>query len=118
MKINFTDYINNLKEQFSITDQEFETELSIFCEANNLTENLNLEFKNRILYADEQNLLKYKKAIEEYVKVLDIRNDDYKSYFKISQLLNDLGKKDEAIQMLNTLIKKKPELYEANKMLR
>ena len=67
MKINFTDYINNLKEQFSITDQEFETEFSIFCEANNLTENLNLEFKNRILYADEQNLLKYKKAIEEYV---------------------------------------------------
>ena len=59
-----------------------------------------------------------RKAIEEYVKVLDIRNDDYKSYFKISQLLNDLGKKDEAIQMLNTLIKKKPELYEANKMLR
>lgn len=67
MKINFTDYINNLKEQFSITDQEFETEFSIFCEANDLTENLNLEFKNRILYADEQNLLKYKKAIEEYV---------------------------------------------------
>lgn len=59
-----------------------------------------------------------RKAIDEYVKVLDIKGDDYKSYFKISKLLNDLGKKNEAIEMLNILIKKKPELYEANKMLR
>lgn len=59
-----------------------------------------------------------RKAIDEYVKVLDIRGDDYKSYFKISKLLNDLGKKNEAIQMLNILVKKKPELYEASKMLR
>lgn len=59
-----------------------------------------------------------RKAIDEYVKVLDIKGNDYKAYFKISQLLNDLNKKDEAIQMLTTLVKKKPELYEANKMLR
>ncbi len=59
-----------------------------------------------------------RKAIDEYVKVLDIKGDDYNSYFKISQLLNDLGKKSEAIQMLITLVKKKPELYEANKILR
>lgn len=59
-----------------------------------------------------------RKAIDEYVKVLDIRGNDYKSYFKISKLLKDLGKKNEAIQMLNTLVKKKPELYEASKILR
>jgi len=58
-----------------------------------------------------------RKAIDEYVKVLDIRSNDYKSYFKISKLLNDLGKKDEAIQMLKTLTKQKPELYEPGKML-
>ena len=58
-----------------------------------------------------------RKAIDEYVKVLDIRSNDYKSYFKISKLLNDLGKKDEAIEMLKILSKKKPELYEPNKML-
>lgn len=58
-----------------------------------------------------------RKAIDEYVKVLDIKGDDYKSYFKISQLLNDLGKKNEAMQMLTNLLKKKPELYEASKML-
>ena len=58
-----------------------------------------------------------RKAIDEYVKVLDIRSNDYKSYFRISKLLNDLGKKDEAIQMLKTLTKQKPELYEPGKML-
>jgi len=58
-----------------------------------------------------------RKAIDEYVKVLDIKNNDYKSYFKISKLLNDLGKKDEAIEMLKILSKQKPELYEPSKML-
>ena len=58
-----------------------------------------------------------RKSIDEYVKVLDIKGDDYKSYFKISQILKDLNKKNEAIQMLTNLLKKKPELYEASKML-
>ena len=52
-----------------------------------------------------------RKAIDEYVKVLDIRSNDYKSYFKISKLLNELGKKDEAIEMLKILTKQKPELF-------
>lgn len=59
-----------------------------------------------------------RKAIDEYVKVLDIRGNDYKSYFKISKLLKDLKKDKEAIEMLTILVKKKPELYEASKMLR
>lgn len=59
-----------------------------------------------------------RKAIDEYVKVLDIKGNDYKSYFKISKLLKDLKKDNEAIEMLTILVKKKPELYEASKMLR
>ena len=59
-----------------------------------------------------------RKAIDEYLKVLDIKGNDHKSYFKISKLLNDLGKKDEAIEMLEILVKKKPDLSDANKMLR
>ena len=58
-----------------------------------------------------------RKAIDEYVKVLDIRGNDYKSYFKISKLLDELGKKDEAIEMLTILVNKKPELYDACAML-
>ena len=58
-----------------------------------------------------------RKAIDEYIKVLDIKGNDHKSYFKISKLLNDLDRKDEAIQMLGILVKKRPELFEESKML-
>lgn len=58
-----------------------------------------------------------RKAIDEYVQVLDIRKNDYASYYKISTLLNELGKKDEAVEMLRTLLKNKPQIYEATKML-
>ena len=59
-----------------------------------------------------------RKAIDEYIKALDIKGDDHKSYFKISKLLNDLDRKDDSIQMLQILVKKRPEIFEANKMLR
>ena len=58
-----------------------------------------------------------RKAIDEYVKVLDIRKNDYKSYYKISVLLKDLGKKDEAIQMLKKLVKQKPDFDNASEIL-
>lgn len=58
-----------------------------------------------------------RKAIDEYVQVLDIRKNDHISYYKISVLLNDLGKKEEAAEMLRTLLKNRPQKYEASKML-
>ena len=59
-----------------------------------------------------------RKAIDEYVQVLDIKKNDHDSYYRISVLLNDLGKKEEAIEMLRTLLKNRPQIYEATKMLR
>lgn len=58
-----------------------------------------------------------RKAIDEYVQVIDINKKDYNSYYKISYLLNDLGKKNEASQMLETLLRKKPEMVEATLLL-
>lgn len=58
-----------------------------------------------------------RKAIDEYVKALDLIPSDYIAYFKISVLLKELGKKEESIQMLKTLVNKRPEMKEANKML-
>ena len=58
-----------------------------------------------------------RKAIDEYVQVIDINKKDYNSYYKISYLLNDLDKKEEAAQMLETLLKKKPEMLEATQLL-
>ena len=59
-----------------------------------------------------------RKAIDEYVKVLDIKKNDYDSYYKISVLLNDLDKKEEATEMLKNLLKNRPQMYEASKRLR
>ena len=58
-----------------------------------------------------------RKSIEEYVKVLDIKRNDYKSYYRISILLRDLGRNKEAIQMLDNLLKVKPEHCLASEML-
>lgn len=59
-----------------------------------------------------------RKAIDEYVQVLDIKKNDTNSYYKISVLLKDLGRNDEAVEMLRTLLKTKPDMYEASKLLR
>lgn len=58
-----------------------------------------------------------RRAIDEYVSAVDIRKNDYKSYFKIAHLLKDLDKKDEAIEMLDRLVKSKPDCYEASCLL-
>ena len=58
-----------------------------------------------------------RKAIDEYVQAIDINKQDYDSYFKVANLLNDLDKKDEASQMLNSLLSKKPDYKEAVNVL-
>lgn len=58
-----------------------------------------------------------RKAIDEYVKAVDLNKKDYDSYYKISSLLNDLGKKDDAIVMLNNLLKSKPDYVNASMLL-
>ena len=58
-----------------------------------------------------------RKAIDEYVAAIDIRKNDYDSYYKIGDLLHQLGKKDEATTMLNNLLKNKPEYYRASLLL-
>ena len=58
-----------------------------------------------------------RKAIDEYVKAIDIQRSDYDSYYKISELLNNLSQKDEAITMLNNLLKIKPDYYKASRLL-
>ena len=58
-----------------------------------------------------------RKAIDEYVQVIDINKKDYNSYYKISYLLNDLGKKQEASQMLVELLRRKPDMLDATMLL-
>ena len=58
-----------------------------------------------------------RKAIDEYVQAIDINKQDYDSYYTIANLLTQLDKKDEASQMLTSLLQKKPEYYKATELL-
>ena len=54
-----------------------------------------------------------RKAVDEYAQAIELNKKDYASYYKVSNLLIDLDKKDEAVQMLTTLLNKKPDYAEA-----
>ena len=58
-----------------------------------------------------------RKAIDEYVIAVDLNKKDYDSYYKISYLLNELDKPDDAVVMLNNLLSKKPEYINASMLL-
>ena len=58
-----------------------------------------------------------RKAIDEYVQAIDINKQDYNSYYKVAGLLNNLDKKEEASQMLVSLLNKKPDYLEAIDLL-
>ena len=58
-----------------------------------------------------------RKAIDEYVQAIDANKQDYDSYFKIAELLNNLEKPDEAAEMLFNLLNKKPDYYKATELL-
>lgn len=58
-----------------------------------------------------------RKAIDEYVITVDLNKKDYDSYYKISYLLNELDKKEDAAVMLNNLLSKKPDYIDATMLL-
>ena len=54
-----------------------------------------------------------RKAVDEYAQAISINKKDYDTYYKVANLLTDLDKKDEAIEMLTNLLSKKPEYTDA-----
>ena len=60
---------------------------------------------------------KIEKAIDEYVKAIDLNKKDYNSYYKVAELLTELGKNEESKTMLENLLKKKPDYTEASSLL-
>ena len=55
-----------------------------------------------------------RKAIDEYVKVVDLDSNAYDSYFKIAVLLKELGNTEDSLEMLTKLVNKKPDYLEAS----
>ena len=58
-----------------------------------------------------------RRAIDEYVMAVDINKQDYDSYYRIAELLNELDKPDEAITMLQNLLRNKGDYYDASILL-
>ena len=58
-----------------------------------------------------------RKAIDEYIKVVDLDSNAYDSYYKIAILLKDLGNKEDSQEMLTKLVNKKPDYVEASIVL-
>ncbi len=54
-----------------------------------------------------------RRAIDEYVKVVDLDGEAYDSYYKIAVLLKELGNKEDSLEMLMKLVNKKPDYLEA-----
>jgi len=55
-----------------------------------------------------------RKAIDEYVKVVDLDQNAYDSYYKIAVLLKELGNNEDSMDMLAKLVNKKPDYLEAS----
>ena len=55
-----------------------------------------------------------RKSIDEYVKVVDLDQNAYDSYFKIAVLLREMGNNQDSLDMLTRLVNKKPDYLEAS----
>ena len=64
---------------------------------------------------EKENLLDT--AIEEYIRATNIKPEQYDLYFKIANLFNIVGKKNEASNLLTDILKRKPDFYEATSLL-
>ena len=54
-----------------------------------------------------------RKAVDEYLQVININEEDYESYYKAASIYTDLDKKDEATQLLSDVLMQKPDYIEA-----
>lgn len=54
-----------------------------------------------------------RRAIDEYVKVVDLDGESYDAYYKIAVLLKELGNKEDSLEMLTKLVNKEPDYLEA-----
>lgn len=59
----------------------------------------------------------YLNAVDEYIKAIDIKEEEYVLYYKASYLLAKIDKKEDAINMLKDLLRNKPDYLQASELL-
>lgn len=60
---------------------------------------------------------KYSAAVDEYIRATELNNKDIKLNYNIAKLLSKTERSEEAITVLQDILKKKPEYYEATNLL-
>ncbi len=60
---------------------------------------------------------KYSVAVDEYIRATEINNKDIKLNYNIARLLSKTERSEEAITVLQDILKKNPEYYEATNLL-
>ncbi|MBR1653499.1 MAG: tetratricopeptide repeat protein, partial [Clostridia bacterium] len=66
------------------------------------------------LYEKEGNI---NVALDEFIRVAELRPDDYEIHFKVATLLQQTEKNEEAVIMLQDLLKMKPDYLDATLLL-
>ena len=77
----------------------------------------NSYYAHKILAQVYEKQEKYDIAAEEYMRAMDKNNEDSNLYYRIAFSLNNINKKEEAKNILNEVLKKKPDYYEASLLL-
>lgn len=60
---------------------------------------------------------KYSVAADEYIRVTELNNKDIKINYKVAELLSKTERADDAITVLQDILKAKPEYYKATSLL-
>ena len=111
-----------IQEQYVVTKAKILLKLGQNAKARRLLINYidkhpDSYFSHRLLASIYEKEGKYEAAIDEYVLVVELNKKDYDSYFEIAVLLNQTEKSNEAKKMLQNLLDKKPEYYQASELL-
>ena len=66
------------------------------------------------LYEKEGNI---NVALDEYIRAVELNNSDYEMHYKVAELLQKNERNEDAIIMLQDLLKMKPDYLDASKLL-
>ena len=56
-------------------------------------------------------------ALDEYIRAVELKHDDYEMHYKVALLLRETEKNEESVIMLQDLLKMKPDYLEATLLL-
>ena len=114
-KIDFPEILNLLLAKIALSSGNTEQAKDYLFKLINKYPNSYIGHKTLAeVYEKEE---KYSIAVDEYIRASEINNKDIKLNYNMARLLNKDERPEEAITVLQDILKKKPEYYEATNLL-